>query len=161
MRRIIIHGLKPEYRGFVAAVQGWQQEFKQHGVGGYKKNDERDGSQGQGRARDEGDSKSKGRGKKFDGKCFNYNKKGHMAKDCWSNKKVVESNVATSRIRFLSPPTFSSSLSSSSDVNVATSTVEEEWDVEALFAFDKEDFTFTATTSNQVDFEKDWIVDSS
>ena len=23
MRRIIIHGLRPEYRGFIAAIQGW------------------------------------------------------------------------------------------------------------------------------------------
>ena len=44
--------------------------------------------------------------------------------------------------------------------NVATSKGEEKWDAEALFAFDKEDFSFTATTSSQVDFEKDWIVDS-
>ncbi|KAF2283857.1 hypothetical protein GH714_016561 [Hevea brasiliensis] len=26
MKRIIIHGLKPQYRGFVAAVQGWQNQ---------------------------------------------------------------------------------------------------------------------------------------
>ncbi|XP_073057015.1 uncharacterized protein [Primulina eburnea] len=26
MKRIIIHGLRPEYRGFVAAVQGWQSQ---------------------------------------------------------------------------------------------------------------------------------------
>ncbi|KAI9116503.1 hypothetical protein K1719_012670 [Acacia pycnantha] len=44
--------------------------------------------------------------------------------------------------------------------NVATSKVEEEWDAEASFAFDKEDFAFTTITSSQNDFEKHWIVDS-
>ena len=26
MKRIIIHGLRPEFRGFVAAIQGWQNQ---------------------------------------------------------------------------------------------------------------------------------------
>lgn len=35
--------------------------------------------------------------KKFDGKCFNCDKKGNMAKDCWSKKKkLAESNTNTS-----------------------------------------------------------------
>ncbi|KAL8132396.1 hypothetical protein AgCh_008045 [Apium graveolens] len=57
-----------------------------------------------------------------------------MAKDCWSKNKNAESNVATSK-------------------------VEEEWDAEALVALDGEELALTVTT-NQIDYENDWIVDS-
>ncbi|KAJ8775225.1 hypothetical protein K2173_020229 [Erythroxylum novogranatense] len=129
MKRIIIHGLKPEYRGFVAAVQGWPtqpslvefenllagQEAMTKLVGGVSPKDEeealyttkgrddykqrtRGGSkQNQG----EGSSRPKEalKNKKFVGKCHNCGKKGHMAKDCWSKKKAVESNAATSSVK--------------------------------------------------------------
>ncbi|KAJ8769950.1 hypothetical protein K2173_009032 [Erythroxylum novogranatense] len=102
MKRIIIHGLKPEYRGFVVAVQGWPtqpslvefenllagQEAMTKLVGGSKQN------QGEGARR-----KEALKNKKFVGKCHNCGKKGHMAKDCWSKKKAVESNAATSSVK--------------------------------------------------------------
>ncbi|KAF7804256.1 Retrovirus-related Pol polyprotein from transposon TNT 1-94 [Senna tora] len=175
VKRIIIHGLKPEYRGFVAAIQGWQTQpslvefenllagqealakqmggasskdheealyankgrsnFKQNGTGGSKRNDnETRTRQGDKSARDGEGSKNRNHGKKFEGKCFNCNKKGHMAKDCWSKKTAVESNAATSK-------------------------VEDEWDAEALFAIEEE-LALTVTTSNQINYENDWIVDS-
>ncbi|KAK3009190.1 hypothetical protein RJ639_013530 [Escallonia herrerae] len=176
MKRIIIHGLRPEYRGFVAAVQGWKTqsllvEFenllagqealakqmggaspkgqeealyanngrwnsKQHGADGSKKNDDDTGGrQSEGSTRGGGGSKSQSRGKKFEGRCFNCKKKGHMEKECRSKKKGVESNAATFK-------------------------VEEEWDAEAFFAAEEEDLAFTAITSNRINYEKDWIVDS-
>ncbi|KAF7830116.1 Retrovirus-related Pol polyprotein from transposon TNT 1-94 [Senna tora] len=175
VKRIIIHGLKPEYRGFVAAIQGWQTQpslvefenllagqealakqmggasskdheealyankgrsnFKQNGTGGSKRNDnETRTRQGDKSSRDGEGSKNRNHGKKFEGKCFNCNKKGHMAKDCWSKKTAVESNAATSK-------------------------VEDEWDAEALFAIEEE-LALTVTTSNQINYENDWIVDS-
>ncbi|KAF7834575.1 Retrovirus-related Pol polyprotein from transposon RE1 [Senna tora] len=175
VKHIIIHGLKLEYRGFVAAIQGWQTQpslvefenllagqealakqmgrallkdheealyankgrsnFKQNGTGGSKRNDnETRTRQGDKSARDGEGSKNRNHGKKFEGKCFNCNKKGHMAKDCRSKKTAVESNTATSK-------------------------VEEEWDAEAIFAIEEE-LALTVTTSNQIDYEKDWIVDS-
>lgn len=70
---------------------------------------------------------------KFEGQCFNCKKKGHMARDCKLKSRVVESNAATFK-------------------------VEDEWDAEAFFK--EEDVAFTAITSNQIDYEKDWIVDS-
>ncbi|WKA04964.1 hypothetical protein VitviT2T_022957 [Vitis vinifera] len=57
-----------------------------------------------------------------------------MAKDCWSKKGLVESNAATSKS-------------------------EDEWDAQALFAAIGES-AFIATTSEQIDYEKDWIIDS-
>ncbi|RVW83189.1 Retrovirus-related Pol polyprotein from transposon TNT 1-94 [Vitis vinifera] len=138
MKRIIIHGLRPEFRCFVAAVQGWQNqpslvEFenllagqealakqmggvslkgeeealyahkgrwnsKQHTVRRTEKNEDKaKSSQGERSARVEEDLKNLGTRKKFEGKCYNCRKKGHMAKDCWSKKGLVESNVATSK----------------------------------------------------------------
>ncbi|KAK3041270.1 hypothetical protein RJ639_001372 [Escallonia herrerae] len=174
MKRIIIHSLRPEYRGFVAAVQGWQTqpslvEFenllagqealakqmggalgqeealyanndrwnsKQHGAGGSKKNDDdMGGRQSEGSTRGGGGSKGQRRGKKFEGRCFNCKKKGHMAKECRLKKKGVESNATTFK-------------------------VEEEWDAKAFFAAEDEDLAFTAIASNRINYEKDWIVDS-
>jgi len=60
--------------------------------------------------------------------------KQHNLKTCWSKKKSVESNVAASKS-------------------------EDEWDVEALFTAEEE-LAIKATTSKQVEYEKDWIVDS-
>ena len=176
MKRIIVHGLKPEFRSFVAAIQGWETqpslvEFenllagqealakqmgevsskkeeealyankgrwnsKQQDDNGSKKNDDKARShQGERSVRAGRSSKNHGNSQKFEGKCYNCKKKGHMAKDCWAKKKVVESNAATSKI-------------------------EEEWDAEALFATVEEELALTATTFNQIDYEHDWIVDS-
>ncbi|WKA06756.1 hypothetical protein VitviT2T_024641 [Vitis vinifera] len=175
MKRIIIHGLRPELRGFVAAVQGWKNqpslvEFenllagqealakqmggvslkgeekalyahkgrwnsKQHTVGRTKKNEDKaKSSQGERSARVKGDSKNLGTRKKFQGRCYNCRKKGYMAKDCWSKKGLVENNATTSKSK-------------------------DEWDTQAFFAATGES-AFIATTSEQIDYEKDWIIDS-
>ncbi|KAL3530249.1 hypothetical protein ACH5RR_009571, partial [Cinchona calisaya] len=68
-----------------------------------------------------GASKNQGKGKKFEGKCYNCGKKGHMAKSCWLGKRSVESNAATSKN-------------------------EEEWDAEALFAAEEEELALTGLT---------------
>ncbi|GJY60112.1 PLAC8 family protein [Tanacetum coccineum] len=60
---------------------------------------------------------------------------GHLARDCRS-KKVVESNNVTSKS-------------------------EDEWDFEASFAADEEEFAFATITSyKKINYENDWIVDS-
>ena len=176
MKRIIIHGLRSEYRGFIAAVQGWQNqpslvEFenllagqealakqmggvslkseeealyankgsgnsKQYGNSGFKKNQGNGKNhQGEGSSRAGGGWKNQGNECFFEGKCYNCKKKGHMAKFYRWKKKLVESNAATSKI-------------------------EEEWDVEAFFATEEEELALTVTISDQIDYEKDWIVDS-
>jgi hypothetical protein len=180
IKRIIIHGLRPEYRGFVTAIQGWptqpslvefenllaDQEAMAKQMGGvslkgeeealytsktrgtFKRNtggeSKKDGDkvkshQGKGGSHPGGVSKNRGNSRKFDGKCYNCGKMGHMAKDCWTKKKPVESNTATS----------------SSKENG-----EDGWDAEALFAMEEEELALTITTPEQIDYKNDWIVDS-
>ncbi|KAM2890706.1 hypothetical protein COP2_009095 [Malus domestica] len=64
---------------------------------------------------------------------------GHMAKHCWTKKKPVESNTATSN---------------SKENN------EDGWDAEALFATEEEELALTVTTQERMDYKNDWIVDS-
>ncbi|KAK4434384.1 hypothetical protein Salat_0601200 [Sesamum alatum] len=173
MKRIIIHGLKPEFRSFVAAVQGWPTQpslvelenllagqealAKQMGgaslkndeealyaskgrrnskVSGFKKSDDKARShQSEGSIRTAEGSKNHGNVKKFKGKCYKCGKKGHMMKDCWLKKSVVESNAATLKIK-------------------------DEWDFEASFTADEDDLALATITSNQINYENDWIVDS-
>ena len=46
--------------------------------------------------------------------------------------------------------------------NVVTSTIEDEWDAKALFVIEKKEdkLALITTLSDQIDYEKDWIVDS-
>lgn len=138
MKRIIIHGLRPEYRSFVLTVQGWPtqpslvefenllagQEAMARQMGGLTLKGEEEAlytskSRGNFKSSTKGEHKNadKGRnqqgttqswkpqkndnkssqGKKFEGNCYNCEKKGHMSKDCWSMKRFVESNSATSK----------------------------------------------------------------
>ena len=154
MKRIVIHGLRSEYRGFITAVQGWENQpslvefenllagqealakqmggaslrseeealyvhkgsgnFKQHGNGGFRRhNDKMKNYQGAGSSHAMGGWKNQSNNKKFEGKCYNYGKKGHMAKFCTLQAKFMESNVVTFKI-------------------------EDEWDAEALFVTKKE-----------------------
>ena len=62
-----------------------------------------------------------------------------MAKDCWSKKKMTESNVATSKMENRS---------------------DDEWDVVASFAAEEKESALAATVPGRIDYEKDWIVDS-
>lgn len=174
IKRIIIYRLRPEYRGFVAAIQGWPNQpslvefenlfagqeamakqivgtsvkseeeslytnktknFKQHTARSSKKNN----FHGDGNSCSRGALKNHGNNKRFEGKCHNCIKKGHMAKDYWSKKKSVESNAATSN-----------SNEKSGD----------DWDAEAFFAIEEEDLALTATIYESIDHENDWIIDS-
>ncbi|KAG5598611.1 hypothetical protein H5410_029981 [Solanum commersonii] len=108
-----------------------------------KRNDDKGkkNHQGKGNYRPGGASKNYwGKNKRFEGKCHHCGKKGHKAKVCWFNKKAVESNVAAT-----SSPKEKS---------------EDDWDAEAFFAVEQEELAFTVTTSKQIDYENDWIVDS-
>ncbi|KAE8724613.1 tir-nbs resistance protein [Hibiscus syriacus] len=180
IKKIIVHGLRPEYRGFVAAVQGWPTQpslvefenllagqeamakqmggvslkgeeealytsksrgnFQRYtGNGSKKDGDKVKNYQGKGGPHSGGASKNRGNSRKFDGKCYNCGKMGHMAKDCWTKKKPVESNTATS---------------------CSKENSEDGWDAEALFATEEEELALTITTPERIDYKNDWIVDS-
>ncbi|CAB4296246.1 unnamed protein product [Prunus armeniaca] len=124
IKRIIIHG--EEEALYTNKSKG---NFKQHIGGGFKRDgDKAKGHQGEGSSRPGGASKFHGnRGhsknnKKFEGKCYNCGKKGHMAKDYWSNKRPIESNTATSNSKEKS---------------------EDDWDAEASFAIEEEEIALT------------------
>ncbi|KAE8671632.1 hypothetical protein F3Y22_tig00111941pilonHSYRG00018 [Hibiscus syriacus] len=95
--------------------------------------------QGKGGPHSGGASKNCGNSRKFDGKCYNYGKMGHMAKDCWTKKKPVESNTATS---------------------CSKENSEDGLDAEALFATEEEELALTVTTPERIDYKNDWIIDS-
>lgn len=178
MKRIIIHGLRPEYRSFVTAVQGWPTQpslvefenllasqeaiakqmggvtlkkedealyasknrinFKPPAKGGYKNGDKGNSHQGTTQSwRAQKNINKSFQGKRFEGNCYNCGKKGHMSKDCWSKKKSVESNVATSKKE-----------------------MEDEWDAEVLCAIEEYELALMAMTEDHIDYENDWIVDS-
>ncbi|KAL0402267.1 UNVERIFIED_CONTAM: hypothetical protein Slati_4256600 [Sesamum latifolium] len=148
MKRIIIHGLKSEFRSFIVAVQGWPTqpslvEFENLLAGrmnskadGSKRSDDKTrGHQSERSTRTAGGSKNHNNAKKFEGKCYHCGKKGHMARNCWSKKNVAESNIVTSK-------------------------TDDEWDFEASFAADEDELAFAAIISNQINYESDWIIDS-
>ncbi|KAE8672542.1 tir-nbs resistance protein [Hibiscus syriacus] len=180
IKRIIVHGLRLKYRGFVAAVQGWPTQpslvefenllagqeamakqmggvslkgeeealytsksrgtFQRYtGSGSKKDGDKVKNYQGKGGPHSGGASKNRNNSRKFDGKCYNCGKMGHMAKDCWTKKKPVESNTATS---------------------CSKENSEYGWDAEALFATEEEELALTVTTPERIDYKNDWIVDS-
>ncbi|KAF9679044.1 hypothetical protein SADUNF_Sadunf07G0099100 [Salix dunnii] len=153
MKRIIIHGLRPDFRSFVAAVQGWQtqpslvefenllagQEALAKQMGEVPFKDKAKINRG-------GRNSSEARGyrikRKFEGKCYNYGKKGHMAKDCWQKKEHVEGNAATFKLEdewdahaFFTAVEEAECLQRKEHVksNAVTLQFEDEWDAHAFF----------------------------
>ncbi|KAE8728709.1 hypothetical protein F3Y22_tig00004111pilonHSYRG00116 [Hibiscus syriacus] len=140
IKRIIVHGLRPEYRGsrshgqangrslvkgeeealYTSKSRGTFQRYT--GNGSKKDGDKVKNYQGKGGPHSGRASKNRGNSRKFDGKCYNCGKMGHMAKDCWTKKKPVESNTATS---------------------CSKENSEDGWDAEALFATEEEELALT------------------
>ncbi|KAG6752467.1 hypothetical protein POTOM_044702 [Populus tomentosa] len=206
MKRIIIHGLRPDFRSFVAAVQGWQTqpslvEFenllagqealakqmgevalkgevdalyvhkgrwkpKQHANDRSKRNVDK--TKFNREERNSSEARGYGIKRKFEGKCYNCGKKGHMAKDCWKKKEHVEGNTATFKIEdewdahaFFTVVEEEECLQRKEHVenDAVTFKIEDEWDAHAFFTEVRE-AAFTVTTPEHIDYEKDWIIDS-
>ncbi|KAI3703127.1 hypothetical protein L6452_28883 [Arctium lappa] len=108
MKRIIIHGLRSKYRGFVAALQGWSTPPSLIEIENLLTGQE-------------------AFAKKMGGSL------GHIERFCKS-KRPIEGNYAVEK-------------------------EEEEWDAEGLFVAEEDVLSLTATTQ-AIDYEKSWIVDS-
>ncbi|KAL0377901.1 UNVERIFIED_CONTAM: Retrovirus-related Pol polyprotein from transposon RE1 [Sesamum radiatum] len=173
MKRIIIHGLKPEFRSFVAAVQGWPtqpslvefenllagQEALAKQMGGVSlKNDEEAlyASKGRRNSKADGskrsDDKTRGhqseRSTRTAGGSKNHNNAKKFEGKCYHcGKKGHMARNCWSKKNV-------------AESNVVTSKTEDEWDFEASFAADEDELAFAATISNQINYESDWIVDS-
>ncbi|KAE8673149.1 hypothetical protein F3Y22_tig00111810pilonHSYRG00151 [Hibiscus syriacus] len=146
IKRIIVHSLRPEYRGFVAAVQGWPTqpslvEFENFLAGQEAMAKQMGGVSLKGEEEALYTSKSRGTFQRYtgNGSKKDGDKLGHMAKECWTKKKPVESNTATS---------------------CSKENSEDGWDAEALFATEEEELALTVTTPERIDYKNDWIVDS-
>nr|KAJ0210601.1 hypothetical protein LSAT_V11C400160610 [Lactuca sativa] len=180
MKRIIIHGLKPEFRSFVTAIQGWSVQpsfvefenllagqealakqmlnisvkaedealyverskgkYKANSNQGQKKNyDKHKWNERRNHDNEKGEKsvekqKSYRSNKKFPFKCYNYGKKGHMARNC-PQQRMEEGNAATAQ-------------------------EEEAWDDEARFAQDEHAMALATTTETSKNKLDEWVVDS-
>lgn len=65
---------------------------KRHNNCGTKKEGEKKHHQGKEDSHQYGASKNHGNIRKFDGKCYNWGKIGHLAKHCWFKRELIESN---------------------------------------------------------------------
>ena len=82
------------------------------------------------------------------GECFNYGKKGHLARDCWSPLRHSEGNIATTK-----------------EVVLSTCPSEKEWDAEAATTIEDDEAYFVEdliegeTPSSGVEEEEEWDAD--
>lgn len=82
-------------------------------------------------------------------------KEGHKANVCWSKKRSVESNAATSNTKERSEDDWDAEACFAAEEEELALTVTNDWDIE-----EEEELALTATTSRHIDYENDWIVDS-
>ncbi|KAH0642694.1 hypothetical protein KY289_033668 [Solanum tuberosum] len=158
-KRIIIHGLRSEYRNFVTAVQGWQiqpslVEFENMFVGQEAMAKQMGGVSQKGEDETLYINKSRGNSKQDnvagtkinDDKEKKSSRRGELSsrgsfKELLGKKQeAIESNAAAT-----SSPKEKS---------------EDDWVAKAFFAVEQDELALTVTTSKQIDYENDWIVDS-
>ncbi|KAH9779126.1 hypothetical protein KPL71_007607 [Citrus sinensis] len=180
IKRIIVHGLRPEYRSFVAAVQGWPTqpslvEFenlltgqeamaKKMGEVSLKGEEEalytnqsRSGS----RQHNKGGSRKTGEQTKSH-QGGNGSRPGGASKNRDSNRKFDGECYNCGKKGHMKRDCWSKKKSTES--NIATSSSKEDsedsWDAEALLAMEEEELALTVTTPEKINYENDWIVDS-
>ncbi|KAF2297024.1 hypothetical protein GH714_014926 [Hevea brasiliensis] len=172
MKRIIIHGLRLEYRRFIAAVQGWQNqpslvEFENLLAGQ------------EALVKQMGEVLQKVKRRPFmkgalQAVCHRWLKrnqgkaKNHQGEGCTSSGELQRTKVtarclkgnATTAARKVIQQRCVGRREEPWKVMPLLLKSEEEWDVEALFAAEDDEIAPMATTSNLIDYEKYWIVDS-
>ncbi|KAM1906652.1 hypothetical protein ACFX14_026396 [Malus domestica] len=180
MKRIIIHGLRPEYRGFVAAIQGWPTqpslvEFENLLAGQEAMAKQMGGVSLKGEEEALYTSKSKGTFKRYTGsgsKKDGDKVKSHQGKGS-SRPGGASKNRSNSR-KFDGECNNCGKMGHMAkdcwtkkghvESNTATSSSKENsedgWDAEALFAMKEEELALTVTTQEQIDYKNDSIVDS-
>jgi len=163
MKRIIIHGLKPEFRSFVVAIQGWQtqpslvqfenlligQEALAKQMGGVSLKKEEEALYAN-RGRRNFKQHATGGSRKHNDKAGNHQDEGSVraegaSKNQNSDKKFEGNCYNCGKKGHMAKTCWSKKKSIES--NVAASKSEDEWDVEAVFAVEEEELAFKATTS--------------
>ncbi|KAG6485792.1 hypothetical protein ZIOFF_054357 [Zingiber officinale] len=178
IKRIIIHGLRPEYRGFIAAIQGWPtqpsllefenllagQEAMAKQMGGLSLKDEEEAlytnkNKGNFKRHTGGSKKDGDKGKSYHGNggsrpggaSKNYGDRKKFSGECYNCGKVGHmAKDCWSKKMFVQSNTATSNSKENSEDN---------WDAEALMATEEKDLALI-TTPEQIDYKNDWIVDS-
>ncbi|GJN37969.1 hypothetical protein PR202_gb26973 [Eleusine coracana subsp. coracana] len=139
MKRIIIHGLRPEYNGFIAVENGEEEalfirkkgpprgrgeakEWTRSGRHCPKKSSYSEGAQQESENEDQQDLIERRR-KRCE--CFNYGKKGHLTRGCESLQKHSKGNVATTK-----------------DIVVSGYLSEEEWNINTCITIEDDEAYF-------------------
>ncbi|KAH9726925.1 hypothetical protein KPL70_008466 [Citrus sinensis] len=180
IKRIIVHGLRPEYRSFIAAVQGWPtqpslvefenlltgQEAMAKKIGGVSLKGEEEAlytnqSRSGLRQHNKGGSRKTGEQiKSHQG--GNGSRPGGASKNRDSNRKFDGECYNCGKKGHMKRDCWSKKKSTES--NIATSSSKEDsedsWDAEALLAMEEEELALTVTTLEKINYENDWIVDS-
>ncbi|XP_070678596.1 uncharacterized protein [Malus domestica] len=175
MKRIIIHGLRPEYRGFVAAIQGWPtqpslvefenllagQEAMAKQMGGVSLKSEEEAlytNKSKGTFKRYTGSESKKDGEKVQSHQGNG---GSHSGGAWKNrgnsKKFSGKCYNCGKMGHMAKDCWAKKKSAES--NTATSSSKENsedgWDAEALFATEEEELALTVTTPERIDYNND------
>ncbi|KAL5769820.1 hypothetical protein ACOSP7_013974 [Xanthoceras sorbifolium] len=178
IKRIIIHGLRPEYRGFVAAVQGWPtqpsivefenllagQEAMAKQIGGVLLKGEEEAlytnqSKGGLKQHKGGSTKTGDKTKSHQGGFGS--RPGRVSNNRDNNRRFDGECYNCGKKGHMKKDCWSKKKPTES--NIATSSSKEDsedsWDADALLAMEEE-LALTATTPERIDYENDWIVDS-
>ncbi|KAG5604808.1 hypothetical protein H5410_026300 [Solanum commersonii] len=152
MRRIIVHGPRPEYKGIITATRGWTTEPTLSELENMLAKEE-DLEKPLSSLTIKDKDNVKGFNNRQMEKCYNCGKKGHYARDCWYKK--AEGNVA---------------ISSQNQKDE-----EEVWDFETSYAVEEtnqqeelvtchsnkeEEIALVTVSEKLVDYEHDWMIDS-
>ncbi|KAJ9565416.1 hypothetical protein OSB04_001382 [Centaurea solstitialis] len=178
MKRSIIHGLRPEYRSFVIAVQGWpvqpslvefenllaSQEAMAKQMSGITLKSEEEAlytskSWSNSKPAAKGVYKNSDKAKCHQGTTqpWRAQKTDHKS----SRGKRFEGNCNNcGKWGHMSKNCWFKKKSVESNIVTSKYEIEDEWDVEALCVVEENELALTTTMRRHIDYENDWIVDS-